>query len=263
MADLEYTVENGVGTILLNRPERKNAFTVEMVDTWAEILVGARTDDAVGTIVLTGADDAFCAGGDFGGLSPDAEGEPTPYDRKAFLTDHVHRVAYALEDLDKPVIAAVNGVAVGAGLDFALMCDMRFMARSARVSEGYVRVGLVPGDGGAYFLPRLVGPAKALELLLTGDFVDAEEALRIGMVNRVYDDEELMDETRAFAEKLAAGPPRITRMIKRAVYQSARSDLRTSLDLISSHMGVVQSMQESREAFNAFREKRAPKFEGR
>ncbi len=263
MADLEYTVENGVGTILLNRPERKNAFTVEMVDTWAEILVAARTDDSVGAIVLTGADDAFCAGGDFGGLSPDAGGEPTPYDRKAFLTDHVHRVAYALEDLDKPVIAAVNGVAVGPGLDFALMCDMRFMARSARVSEGYVRVGLVPGDGGAYFLPRLVGPAKALELLLTGDFVDAEEALRMGMVNRVYDDEELMDETRAFAEKLAAGPPRITRMIKRAVYQSARSDLRTSLDLISSHMGVVQSMQESCEAFNAFREKRVPKFEGR
>lgn len=263
MADLEYTVENGVGTILLNRPEKKNAFTVEMVDQWAEVLVGARTDDSVGVIVITGAGDAFCAGGDFGGLSPDAEEEPGPYERKAFLTDHVHRVAYALEDLDKPVIAAVNGVAVGAGLDFALMCDMRFMARSARVSEGYIKVGLVPGDGGAYFLPRLVGPAKALELLLTGDFVDAEEALRIGMVNRVYDDGELIDETRKFAEKLAAGPPRITRMIKRAVYQSMGSDLRTSLDLISSHMAVVQSMQESHEAFNAFREKRVPEFEGR
>lgn len=263
MADLEYTVENGVGTILLNRPEKKNAFTVEMVDRWAEVLVGARTDDSVGAVVVTGAGDAFCAGGDFGGLSPDAEEEPGPYERKAFLTDHVHRVAYALEDLDKPVIAAVNGVAVGAGLDFALMCDMRFMARSARVSEGYIKVGLVPGDGGAYFLPRLVGPAKALELLLTGDFVDAEEALRIGMVNRVYDDGELIPGTYEFAEKLAAGPPRITRMIKRAVYQSMRSDLRTSLDLISSHMAVVQSMQESHEAFNAFREKRAPKFEGR
>ena len=264
MADLEYTVENGVGTILLNRPAKKNAFTVAMVDRWAEVLVGARADDSVGAIVVTGAGDAFCAGGDFGGLSPDAEREPGPYERKAFLTDHVHRVAYALEDLDKPVIAAVNGVAVGAGLEyFALMCDMRFMARSARVSEGYIKVGLVPGDGGAYFLPRLVGPAKALELLLTGDFVDAEEALRIGLINRVYDDGELLVETRKFAEKLAAGPPRITRMIKRAVYQSMGSDLRTSLDMISSHMAVVQSMQESREAFNAFREKRAPEFEGR
>jgi enoyl-CoA hydratase/carnithine racemase len=202
-------------------------------------------------------------GGDFEGLSPDAEGEPTPYDRKEFLTDHVYRIAYALEDLDKPVIAAINGVAVGAGLDFALMCDMRFAVRSARMSGGYIKVGLVPGDGGCYWLPRLVGTAKALELLLTGDFVDAAEAHRIGLVNRVYDDEDLIQETKAFAEKLASGPPRITRMIKRAVYQSALSDLRTSLNLISSHMGIVQSMEESHETFNAFREKRAPNFEGR
>ena len=102
MANLEHTVENGVGTILLNRPEKKNAFTVEMVDRWADVLVGARTDDSVGAIVVTGAGDAFCAGGDFGGLSPDSGREAGPYERKAFLTDHVHRVAYALEDLDKP-----------------------------------------------------------------------------------------------------------------------------------------------------------------
>src|SRR5829696_8987913 len=135
MADLEYSVENGVGTILLNRPEKKNAFTTEMLDEWSEILVEVRTDDGIGAIILTGAGDAFCSGGDFESLSPDAKDDPTPYDRKVFLTDHVHRIAYALEDLDKPVIAAINGVAVGAGLDFALMCDMRFMARSARVSR--------------------------------------------------------------------------------------------------------------------------------
>lgn len=261
MADLEYTVENGVGTILLNRPEKKNAFTVAMVDDWADALREAHADDGVGALIVTGAGDAFCAGGEFSGLSPDADGEPGPYERKAFLTDHVHRVARAMEDIDKPVIAAVNGVAVGAGTDFALMCDMRFMASSTRVNEGYIKVGLVPGDGGAYYLPRLVGIAKALELLLTGDFVDAEEALRIGLVNRVYSDEELMPRTYEFAERLAAGPPTITRMIKRAVYQSARSDLRTSLDLISSHMAVVQSMPESHETFRAFREKRAPRFD--
>lgn len=260
VADLEYTRENGVGTIRLNRPERKNAFTTEMIDEWAEIVREARTDDSVGTIVLTGTGDSFCSGAELGILSDE---EPTPYDRKAFLTDHIHRIAYALEDLDKPVIAAINGVAVGAGLDFAFMCDMRFAARSTRISEGYIRVGLVPGDGGAYYLPRLVGPAKALELLLSGDFIDAEEALRIGAVNRVYDYEDLMPETMEFAERLAAGPPLITRMIKRAVYQSARSDLRTSLDLISSHMGIVQSMHDSQEAMNAFREKRQPRYESR
>lgn len=260
MADVEYSVENGVGVITLNRPKRKNAFTAEMVDEWSRILREARTDDSVGALVLTGAGDAFCAGGELEDLASE---EPTPYERKAFLTDRVHRVAHALEDLDKPVIAAINGVAVGAGMDMALMCDMRFMARSARMSEGYIRVGLVPGDGGAYYLPRLVGTAKALELLLTGDFVDAEECLRIGLVNRLYDDDKLIGETLRFAEQIAAGPSLVVRMIKRAVYQSARSDLRTSLDLISSHMGIVQSTRDSKEAMEAFREKRAPKFEGR
>ena len=148
-------------------------------------------------------------------------------------------------------------------MDMALMCDMRFAARSARFSEGYIRVGLVPGDGGCYYLPRLVGTAKALELLLSGDFIDGGEAERLGVVNRVYDDDRLMDETYAFAERLAAGPPIATRMIKRAVYQSAQSDLRTALDLISSHMAVVTSTEDSKEAFQSFREKRQPRFQGR
>lgn len=260
MPDLGYMVEDGVGTILLNRPDKKNAFTLEMLHRWAEVYREARVDDNVGALVLTGTGDAFCSGGDLEGLTP---GEPTPYDRKAFLTEHVHRVAYALEDLDKPVIAGVNGAAVGAGMDMALMCDLRFAARSARFSEGYVRVGLVPGDGGAYFLPRLVGTAKALELLLTGDFIDAEEAHRVGIVNRVYEDEDLAKETQRFAARIAAGPPLVVRMIKRTVYQSARSDLRTSLDLVSSHMGIVQSTEDSKEALSAFREKREPRFRGR
>jgi enoyl-CoA hydratase/carnithine racemase len=168
-----------------------------------------------------------------------------------------------LEDLDKPVLAAVNGVAVGAGMDMALMCDIRFAARSARFSEGYVRVGLVPGDGGCYYLPRLVGTAKALELLWTGDFVDAEEALRLGLVSQVHPDEELLSATYAFARRLAEGPPVAIRLIKRAVHQSARTDLRTALDLISSHQAVVQSTHDSKEAYAAFRQKRKPLFEGR
>lgn len=257
MSELEYTVEGGIGTILLNRPEQRNAFTVSLVERWAEVLREARFDDSVRVIIVTGAGEAFCAGGEFSDLEP---GRMNTRERKDYLTEHVHRVALALEDLDKPVIAAVNGGAVGAGMDFALMCDMRFAARSARFSEGYIKVGLVPGDGGAYYLPRLVGPAKALELLLSGDFIDAEEAERIGIVNRVYDDETLIEETYGFARKLADGPPYITRMIKRAVYQSARTDLRTSLDLISSHMAVAQSTEDSAEAYRALREHRRPNF---
>ncbi len=153
-------------------------------------------------------------------------------------------------------------MAVGAGLDMALMCDIRFAARSARMSEGYIRVGLVPGDGGCYFLPRLVGPAKALELLLTGDPVDGEEAARIGMVNRVCDDAELLDTTYAFAGRLAAVSPVAAAMIKRTVYQAERMDLRASLDLISSHMAIVQSTADYAEAQAAFTERRPARFIG-
>jgi enoyl-CoA hydratase/carnithine racemase len=262
MADLEYTVEDGIGTILLNRPEKKNAFTLEMIDAWAEALVSVRTDGDVRVVVLRGAGDAFCSGVDLGRYDPGSP-EPTPLERKRTLTDRIHRIAYALEDLDKPVLASVGGVAVGAGMDMALMCDIRLCSRSARFSEGYIRVGLVPGDGGCYYLPRLVGIAKALELLLTGDFVDGEEAARLGIVNHVCDDDTLLDETYALARRLADGPPIATAMIKRAVYQSARSDLRTALDLISSHMAVVQSTRDSKEAFAAFVEKRPAQFEGR
>ncbi|MGW4488297.1 enoyl-CoA hydratase/isomerase family protein [Amycolatopsis sp. NPDC004368] len=259
MADLEYTKSDGIGTILLNRPHRKNAFTHEMIDEWARILVDARTDPDVRVIVLTGAGDAFCSGVDLSSMS----GERTPLQRKTQLSERIHRIPFALEDLDKPVIAGINGVAVGAGMDMALMCDLRIIARSARLSEGYIRVGLVPGDGGCYYLPRLVGQAKALELLLTGDFIDAEEAARLGIANHVVDDDELPAAVHTLARKLADAPPIAVRTIKRAVYQSARSDLRTALDLISSHMAVVTSTQDSVEALAAFKEKRPGAYVGR
>lgn len=262
MADLEYAVADGVGTITLNRPHRKNAFTDDMIRSWTDILVDARTDPAVRVMVLTGAGDAFCSGVDLAKYSG-RTADPTPLQRKENLHNHVHRVALAMEDLDKPVIASVNGIAVGAGMDMALMCDMRIATRSARFSEGYIKVGLVPGDGGCYFLPRLVGSAKALELLLTGEFVDAEEAARIGLVNSVVDDCRLADTTARLARRIADAPPVAVRMIKRAMYQSARADLRTALDLISSHLAVITSTADSREALAAFWERRSGVFHGR
>jgi len=260
MSDIRYGVSDGVATITLDRPEVKNAFTLDMVDAWADLVHRARTDDTVGALVFTGAGDAFGAGGDLTVI----EGmDSAPLIGKRVLTEHIHRVAYAMEAMDKPTIAAINGVAVGAGLDMALVCDVRFMARSARASEGYVRLGLVPGDGGTYYLPRIVGTAKALELLLTGDFVDAAEALRIGLVSRVLDDEIVLKEAQTFAARLAAGPPLAIRMIERAVYQGLDNDLRTSLDLISSHRGIVATSEDAREALAAMRERRTPNFHGR
>lgn len=262
MADLLYSVHDQVATLQLNRPRHKNSFTLEMIDAWAEHLRQAGQDPAVGAIVVTGSEDSFCAGVDMEVMASLLE-RRSALEWKTVLWNRVHQVALALEAIDKPVLAAVNGVAVGAGMDMALMCDMRFMARSARWSEGYVRVGAVPGDGGCYYLPRLVGRAKALELLLSGDFVDAEESLRIGLANRLYADEELLEQTQAFARRLARNSPIAVRTIKRAVDQSLRSDLRTALDLISSHMGVVLTTDDAAEAVAAFRGGRAPTFQGR
>jgi len=239
--------DNGIATLTLNRPEKKNAFTLEMIDEWITALEKWRLDAEVKVIVVTGAGNEFCSGVDFASFAGNKN--PGPYEMKTILWEKIHRIALTLEDIDKPVIAAMAGVAVGAGLDMALMCDLRFVAESARFSEGYVKVGLVPGDGGAYFLPRLVGVSKALELLWTGDYIDAAEALRIGMVNRVYSEDELLSKTIEFAESLADGPSAVIRMIKRATYQSSRTDLRTALDLISSHMGVIRESEDSRRAF--------------
>lgn len=259
-AVVRYDTADRIATLTLSHPGRKGAFTLEMIDQWADHLVAAAADPEVRVVVVTGEDDAFCSGIDLSVLQGI---EDTPLARKRMLTHGVHKVARAVLDLDKPLVCALNGVAVGAGLDMALMCDLRFMARSAKVSEGYIKVGLVPGDGGAWLLPRLVGPSKALELLLTGDMVGADEALRIGMVNRVYDDAELAERTREFALQLAGMSPIAVSFIKRTVQQSASIDLRTSLDLISSHMAVVQSTDDYREAQRAFAEKRPGDFHGR
>jgi enoyl-CoA hydratase/carnithine racemase len=247
---LQFSISDAVARIVLNRPERMNAFTFGMIDAWHAALQQCRTDQTVRVVIVTGAGSAFCSGGDVVEMGDRLQ--QTPEQRKNELYNRIERIPLALEDLDKPVIAAVNGVATGAGMDMALMCDLRYAARSARFAETYLRVGLVPGAGGAHFLPRLVGVAKALELFFTGDFVDAEEALRIGLVNKVFADGSLMAEVEAIAARIAKAPPLAVRMIKRAIYQGMRNDLRTNLDLISSHYAVVTSTDEHRAAVQRF-----------
>jgi enoyl-CoA hydratase/carnithine racemase len=258
--DLLYQVKDRVATITLNRPDKLNAFTGPMITAWARVLQEAQQDDNVNVVVVTGAGRAFCAGGDVARMG---EGEPSPLDHKNELWEHIHRVPRTLEAMDKPVIAMVNGVAVGAGMGMALMCDLRIASDEARFSTGYVKVGLVPGDGDTYFLPRLIGTARALELLWTSDFVDAIHAERLGIVNHVVPAAELREFTYGLAARIAEGPQVPIRMIKRLVYQSLRLDLRTHLDLVSSHMAVVRQTADHAEGVRAFKDKRPPKFRGR
>lgn len=271
---LLYQKEGAIARIILNRAEALNAFSLPMIKEWANALVDADQDPSIRVIVLTAKGRAFCAGGDTktmlagkGFIADDEKGEAwgdTALDRKRSLTDFIHKVALTLEGMDKPVICGIQGVAVGAGLDMALMCDIRIIAESAKLSAGYVKAGLVPGDGGAFFMPRLIGTAKALELLWTGDFITAHEAERLGLVNHVVSDEELEKATLDLANKIAQSPPVSVQMIKRAVYSAQRThDLRTALDLISSHMAIVTELEDHREALLAMAEKRPPKFNGR
>src|SRR5437867_2082442 len=260
MSDLLYEVNDKIATITLNRPDKLNAFTGPMIDAWARALAEAQADDNVNVVIVTGGGRAFCSGGDVGRMR---YGEPSALDGRNGLWEGIHRVPKPLEAMDKPATAMGNGLAVGAGMGMCVMCDMRVAAESARFSTGYVRVGLVPGDGDTYFLPRLVGAAKALELLWTADFIEAPDAHRMGIVQRVVPDAQLKDATYALARQIADGPQIPIRMIKRLVYQSLKLDLRTHLDLVSSHMSIVRQTADHAEGVAAFKEKRPPKFQGR
>jgi enoyl-CoA hydratase/carnithine racemase len=255
-----YSVEGNIATLTLNRPEAKNAFSAEMISLWREYLVEAQADDQVRVVVLTGKGETFCSGGDIRDM---AEGKLKSWNMKRFLWEGVHRIVLTLEDMDKPVIAAINGAAMGAGMDMAIMCDLRVCSDRAKLAESYISLGLVPGDGGAFFLPRIVGRAKGLELLLRGNVLGPEEALKLGIVNSVVPHERLMEETMKFAREIAAKPPLAVRMMKRAVSQGETSTLRAHLDYISSQLALLSETTDHQEAARSFLEKRKPRFEGK
>ncbi len=259
---LLFETKDHIATITLNRPDVLNAFTEEMIRAWVAALEECRDNDDIHVVILTGAGRAFCAGGDVRAMKESPE-RNNPNLTKSRLWDMVQHIPKTLQEMDKPIIAAVNGPATGAGMDMASMCDIRLAAESAKFAESYVRMGLVPGAGGCWFLPRLVGMPKALELLYTADFVEAAEAKEIGLVNHVYPDDELMEQAYKLATKIARRAPISVRLIKRATYQGQRIDLVTHLDQISSHMTIARSSDDHMEAVDAFLEKRHPQFKGK
>jgi 2-(1,2-epoxy-1,2-dihydrophenyl)acetyl-CoA isomerase len=270
MADeqIVYEKRDGVAVITLNRPERMNAFTDVMIREWAAALEDARVDREVRAVIVTGNGRGFCAGADLRsgsgvGETARAEVPPTAAARRNWLRDGVHAVPRAVQLLDKPYIAAVNGAAVGAGMDMASMADMRIASEAAKFAMSYVKVGLVPGDGGCYFLPRIVGIAKALEMIWTGDFLDAQEALRIGYVSKVVAADDLMATAMEFAQRLAQGPAVAMQLAKRLVYRGLEASWHEAFEMAGQAMAIAQATEDAREGPRAFVEGRPAKFVGR
>jgi 2-(1,2-epoxy-1,2-dihydrophenyl)acetyl-CoA isomerase len=248
--------QTGVAVITLNRPQRLNAFNLPMLTLWREALARVEQERGIRALVVTGSGQAFCAGGDMDELETFLS--LSAIERKTYLWDNVHQVPLALERIDCPVIAALNGTARGAGLDMALMCDLRVMDASAVLAESYISMGLMPGDGGAWFLPRLVGLSRALELLWTGDPIDAETALRIGLVNHVAPAGTALAQATALAERIARQPTHAVRFTKRAALQAmtGQASLRSHLDTVSSHMAVLEDLPDFKQRVEAFRKRR-------
>ncbi|MEM7252820.1 MAG: enoyl-CoA hydratase/isomerase family protein [Pseudomonadota bacterium] len=255
-----FDVESNIATITLNRPEKLNAFTSEMLQALVQRIDECAERDDIRVVMLTGAGRGFCSGGDIGGMGDGADNRP--HVTKERIWTEIQAFPKRLASFDKPIIAAVNGVATGGGVDLALACDFRTAAASAKFAETYSRIGLLPGGGGAYFLPRLVGTGRALELLWTAEFIDAQDALSIGLVNHVFSDDQLYSRTFDICARIASAPPFSVRHIKRAVYQGLNTDMHTAFDLISSHIAIARAGEDHVEAINAFKEKRSGNFKG-
>ncbi len=265
--------EERVALLSLNRPEKLNAINEAMLGELNWAVREVAEDREVNVLVLTGAGRAFCAGGDFrydavrsGRIgAAEAEDQRSLYQgiRSGRLLGESAQLILGLRQLDKPTVAMVNGDAVGGGLDLALACDLRIGSTKARFSTGFIRIGLTPDTGGTWMLPRLIGPGKALEYLLTGDLFGAEEACRIGLLNRVAAPEELERETMELAHRLARGPAVAQRLAKMQVYQGLAMDLEAALGLASTCLLISSATEDHQEGVRAFAEKRPPAFQGR
>ena len=247
--------------ITLNRPESLNALSFKMKEELLRLFDELEEDEGVGVVILTGGEKAFCAGADIKERVRTG-GSIGQYDYY-FSQRKSHGFYCRIEDFKKPVIAAVSGVAVGGGCELSLVCDFRIVADSARFGLPEVKLGMIPAAGGTQRLPRLIGVTKAKEMLYTGDFIDAEEAFRVGLVNKVVPVGELMREAKEMAQKLLKNPPLPMWFAKRAVNTGAHLDLAAALDY-ETHCAAMLSVSEDRkEGFAAFTEKRPPVFKGR
>ncbi len=254
---LRFEASDGVATITLDRPAVLNALDRQLKAELARAIRQAAADASVRAVVLTGAGRAFCAGQDLGERVDPAAGP-----LGAEVRERYNPLILSMRRLEKPLVAAVNGTAAGAGVALVLACDLRLAAEGASFILAFGRIGLVPDSGTSWFLPRLVGAARAAELLLVGDPVGAAEAERIGLVNRVVPADRLLDEAHELASRLAAGAPLAMGLTKRALNRSAEATLEESLEYEAGLQSIAGRSRDHAEGLAAFREKRAPRFKG-
>jgi len=261
MSSVLVSIEGGVLTATLNRPEKLNAFNPEMHAGLRAALERALEDDAVRAVLLTGTGRAFCAGQDLS--ERDTAPGAAPIDLSVSLGAHYNPLVRRMRALPKPIVAAVNGVAAGAGANIALACDIVLAARSASFVQAFAKLGLVPDSGGTWFLPRLVGTARAMGLALLGERLSAEDAERWGLIWKAVDDEDLGAEAADLGRALAAGATKGYGLLKKALYASASNTLDAQLDLERDLQREAGLSEDYREGVVAFKEKRAPRFKGR
>ena len=259
---LLYEVKDGIATLTLNRPERLNALGGTLRQDLHDAVTRAGADPEVRVMVVTGAGKGFCSGGDV-----KAMGEAKVGQRERPLLEKIapgrDRTLLAMREAPQPIIAAVNGAAAGAGMNLALGCDLRIASTNAKFTQAFVKRGLHPDWGGTYFLPRVVGMAKACEMIFTGEVIDAAEALRLGIVSRVVAPEELLPTAYDLARRIAAGPPVAIRLAKRSLYANEDLDLRGALQMETMAQNICFETEDATEGIRAFGEKRAPIFKGR
>jgi 2-(1,2-epoxy-1,2-dihydrophenyl)acetyl-CoA isomerase len=263
---LEVSREGRIVILRMNRPEERNAISdIEACNQFVDLCGEIAVDESVSVVILVGTDPAFSAGGnlkrmrDRQGFAP----KETPIATRNSYRQSIQRIPLALYELDVPTIAAVNGPAIGAGLDLALMCDIRIASEKARFAESFVKVGIVPGDGGAWLLPRTVGLSKAAELSFTGDTIDAVEAREIGLVSQVVPHESLMEAAMDLATRIAANPVHSLRLTKRLLREGQHMRLSSLLEMSAAFQALAHETDDHREALDAWLEKRSPKFTGR
>ncbi len=253
-----FDVTGHVATVTLNRPEAMNALAGDMRQILLQGLAGYASDANVRCIVITGAGTAFCAGGDIAAMTKwQAERDTSALEATLETAEKVVRL---LRALPQPVIAAVNGPAAGGGMNMALACDMRLGCEKSLFSESFVKIGLIPDWGGFQSLTRLVGAAKAMELMMTGDRIGAEDALRLGLLNQLFPMDSFADQVQAFAQRLASGPPQALAAIKRGVYFATQASLDEVLGYEHENQAALILSGDAREGMRAFMEKRPPVF---